>query len=40
MGLSADEARQSVRFSFGWNSTSDEAAEAADILFELIEGLR
>ena len=28
MGLSADEARESVRFSFGWTSTVDEAADA------------
>jgi cysteine desulfurase len=40
MGLEAGAARESVRFSFGWNSTSDEATEAADILFELIEELR
>ena len=30
MGLSPAEARESVRFSFGWNSTAEEAEEAAD----------
>ncbi|MGH8871999.1 MAG: cysteine desulfurase family protein [Acidimicrobiia bacterium] len=40
MGLSAEQARESVRFSFGWNSTADEAMDAADIVIELIEELR
>jgi cysteine desulfurase len=40
MGLSPSEARESVRFSFGWNSTSDEAMDAAAILFDLIGELR
>ncbi|HSO51058.1 MAG TPA: cysteine desulfurase family protein [Acidimicrobiia bacterium] len=40
MGLSADQARESVRFSFGWNSTPDEAIEASDIVLGLIEELR
>jgi cysteine desulfurase len=40
MGLSADQARESIRFSFGWNSTPDEAIEAADILLGLVEELR
>jgi cysteine desulfurase len=39
MGLSADQARESVRFSFGWNTTPDEAIEASDILLGLIEEL-
>jgi len=40
MGLNADQARESVRFSFGWNSTSDEATEASDIVIRLTEELR
>jgi cysteine desulfurase len=40
MGLSPAEARESVRFSFGWNSTPDEAVEAADIVTRLVEELR
>jgi cysteine desulfurase len=40
MGLTPAEARESVRFSFGWNSTGDEAMEAADIVAGLIEELR
>jgi cysteine desulfurase len=40
MGLSADQARESVRFSFGWNSTSEEVMEASDLLLGLIEELR
>ena len=40
MGLSPGEARESVRFSFGWNSTPDEAVDAAAIVVDLIEDLR
>ena len=40
MGLTPDQARESVRFSFGWNSTADEAMDAAEILLGLIEELR
>lgn len=40
MGLSAEQARESVRFSFGWNSTPDEAIEASEIVLGLIEELR
>ena len=40
MGLSPGEARESVRFSFGWNSTADEAMDAATIVIDLIEDLR
>ena len=40
MGLSPGEARESVRFSFGWNSTADEAMDAAAITVDLIEELR
>ena len=40
MGLSAGQARESVRFSFGWNSTGDEALAASEILLGLVEELR
>jgi cysteine desulfurase len=40
MGLSPDQARESIRFSFGWNSTADEAMEAAEIVIGLVEELR
>lgn len=40
MGLTPDQARESVRFSFGWNSTSEEAMDAAEILLGLVEELR
>ena len=40
MGLTPDQARESVRFSFGWNSTADEAMDAAQILLGLVEELR
>ncbi|MGA7097907.1 MAG: cysteine desulfurase family protein [Acidimicrobiia bacterium] len=40
MGLTSDEARESVRFSFGWDSTPDEAIEAAEIVVDLVESLR
>lgn len=40
MGLTADEARESVRFSFGWTSTVDEAREAAEMVADLAEQLR
>jgi cysteine desulfurase len=40
MGLSAEKARESIRFSFGWDSTVDEAIEAADIVVGLVGGLR
>jgi len=40
MGLSADEARESVRFSFGWTSTVDEARDAASIVVDLVGQLR
>ena len=40
MGLSADEARESVRFTFGWTSTPDEAIDAADTVVELVGKLR
>ena len=40
MGLTPDQARESVRFSFGWTSTMDDAIEAADIIVELVGKLR
>ena len=40
MGLSPVEARESVRFSFGWNSTADEATDAAAVVIDLLEELR
>lgn len=40
MGLTADEAKESLRFSFGWNSTTEDAIAAADIVVELVEVLR
>jgi cysteine desulfurase len=40
MGLTALEARESLRFSFGWSSTLDEAAEAASIVISLVGELR
>ncbi len=40
MGLTPEEARESVRFSFGWDSTVDGAREAADVLVELVGDLQ
>jgi cysteine desulfurase len=40
MGLSPDSARESVRFTFGWTSTADEAEEAAGIVVDLVTRLR
>ncbi len=40
MGLTPDEARESVRFTFGWTSTAGEADEAADIVVDLVTRLR
>jgi cysteine desulfurase len=40
MGLAALEARESVRFSFGWDNTPDEAVDAADLVLGLVEELR
>jgi cysteine desulfurase len=37
MGLSRDQARHSMRFSFGWNSTLAEAEQAAELLIEALE---
>ena len=40
MGLTPDQARESVRFTFGWNSTMSEADEAADIVANIVSRLR
>ncbi|MEX1249312.1 MAG: cysteine desulfurase family protein [Acidimicrobiia bacterium] len=40
MGLSPDQARESVRFSFGWTSTLAEADEAANMVVDLVARLR
>lgn len=40
MGLTPDEARESVRFSFGWTSTMEEADEAAGVVIDLVGRLR
>jgi cysteine sulfinate desulfinase/cysteine desulfurase-like protein len=40
MGLTASEARESVRFSFGWTSTRDEADRAAQVVIKLVGELR
>jgi cysteine desulfurase len=40
MGLTPNQARESVRFSFGWTSTLDEAVEAADLVVDLVGKLR
>jgi cysteine desulfurase len=39
MGLSPDEARECVRFTFGWTSTADDADQAAVIITELVTRL-
>jgi len=40
MGLTPGQARESVRFSFGWPSTTEEAEEAAEIVTDLVGQLR
>jgi len=40
MGLTAEEARESLRFSFGWTSTMGEARDAAGVVRDLVEQLR
>lgn len=40
MGLTPSQARESVRFSFGWTSTAAEAEEAAEVVIELVGDLR
>ena len=40
MGLTAEQARESLRFSFGWTSTADEAEQAATIVVDLVRRLR
>ncbi|MGH8927137.1 MAG: cysteine desulfurase family protein, partial [Acidimicrobiia bacterium] len=38
MGLSTDQARHSMRFTFGWNTTLDEAETAADRVLAALSG--
>jgi cysteine desulfurase len=40
MGLTPAEARESIRFTFGWNSTPNEAIDAAAIFSDLVGVLR
>lgn len=40
MGLTPDEARESVRFSFGWTTTKDDADEAAATVIDIVSRLR
>jgi cysteine desulfurase len=40
MGLTPDQARETVRFSFGWDSTHDDGSTAAEILVDLVGELR
>ncbi len=40
MGLSPDEARECVRFTFGWTTTQDEASEGVATLIDLVGELR
>jgi cysteine desulfurase len=40
MGLTPDQARESIRFSFGWTSTIEEAEEAAETVTDLVGQLR
>ncbi len=39
MGLTPDQARESVRFTFGWTSTMEEADEAASIVGDIVSRL-
>ena len=38
MGLTPEEARRSLRFTFGWTSTTAEAEEAANLVLQALEG--
>ncbi len=40
MGLTPNEARESVRFTFGWNSTRADADDATEIVKDLVGRLR
>ena len=40
MGLTPDQARESVRFTFGWTSTIDDADQTADVVEEIVTRLR
>ncbi|MDP3985103.1 MAG: cysteine desulfurase family protein [Acidimicrobiia bacterium] len=38
MGLTPEQARRSLRFTFGWTSTTEEAEQAAALVLEVLEG--
>lgn len=38
MGLTPDEARRSLRFSFGWTSSIEDSEQAAELVLEALEG--
>jgi cysteine sulfinate desulfinase/cysteine desulfurase-like protein len=38
--MTPEHARESIRFSFGWDSSYDEAVEAAEIVIDLVGQLR
>lgn len=40
MGLTPDEARESVRFSFGWTTTKDDADKAGTTVIDIVSRLR
>lgn len=40
MGMTVEEVRESLRFSFGWTSTIEEAEQAAEIVVDLVGRLR
>lgn len=40
MGLTPDQARESVRFTFGWTSSGDDASKASDAVIDLVGRLR
>lgn len=40
MGLTPEQARESVRFTFGWTSTLDDADKAVDVVEEIVTRLR
>jgi cysteine sulfinate desulfinase/cysteine desulfurase-like protein len=38
MGLTPDEARRSLRFSFGWTSSIEDSEQAAELVLEALKG--
>lgn len=40
MGLTPDQARESIRLSLGWDTTTEDVEEAAAVIFGLVEELR